>query len=119
VMKVSNEEEALKIMHQHPATLAIYIFSGNRRVKEFFRHNTSSGSICYNECAVQFLNPGLPFGGMHQSGIGRSHGKAGFLAFSNERVIFHQRVGFTTAKLLYPPYNNFKNKIVDLLLKYF
>lgn len=119
VVKVSNQEEALKIMHQYPSTLAIYIFSGNRKVKEFFRQNTSSGSICYNECAVQFLNPGLPFGGIHQSGIGRSHGKAGYLTFSNERVIFHQRVGLTTAKLLYPPYNNFKKKIVDLLLKYF
>jgi len=119
VVKVSNQEEALKVMHQYPTTLSIYIFSRNGKVKEFFRQNTSSGSICYNECAVQFLNPGLPFGGMHQSGIGRSHGKAGFLAFSNERVIFHQRVGITTAKLLYPPYSNFKNKIVDLLLKYF
>ena len=119
VLKVTNQNEALKIIHQYPDTLAIYIFSGNRKVKEFFRQNTSSGSICYNECAVQFLNPNLPFGGMHQSGVGRSHGKAGFLAFSNERVVFHQRVGFTTAKILYPPYSNFKSKIVDLLLKYF
>lgn len=119
VLKVSNQEEALKIIHSYPSTLAIYIYTGSSRVKEFFRKNTSSGSICFNECAVQFLNPNLPFGGMHQSGIGRSHGKAGFLAFSNERVLFHQKVGLTTAKLLYPPYNNFKNKIVDLLLKYF
>ena len=119
VLKVQNEEEALKIIHQHGAPLNIYIFTRSKKIKDFFQKMTTSGSVCYNECAVQFLNPGLPFGGIHQSGIGRSHGKAGFLAFSNERVIFHQRVGLTTAKLLYPPYNNFKKKIVDLLLKYF
>ncbi len=119
IIKIENEQEALKIIHKYEESLAVYIFTGNKKTKEFFRENTSSGSICYNECAVQFLNPALPFGGIHGSGIGRSHGMAGFKSFSNERVVFHQRVGLTSAKLLYPPYSNFKKIIVNLLLKYF
>ncbi|MBL0340273.1 MAG: aldehyde dehydrogenase family protein [Bacteroidetes bacterium] len=119
ILKVQSEKEAIEIMQKHHETLAIYIFSRNKKIKETFRKGTSSGSICYNECAVQFLNPALPFGGIHGSGIGRSHGKAGFMTFSNERVVFNQRIGLTTAKLLYPPYSKFKKILVDLLLKYF
>lgn len=116
---VSSEAEAISIMNTLDEPLSIYVFTKSGYVKKQFRKQTKSGSLCYNECAVQFLNPALPFGGIKNSGIGRSHGKAGFQAFSNERVYFKQRIGFTTAKLLYPPYNKWKQKLVTLLLKYF
>lgn len=116
---VSSEAEAISIMNTLDEPLSIYVFTKSGDVKKQFRKQTKSGSLCYNECAVQFLNPALPFGGIKNSGIGRSHGKAGFQAFSNERVYFKQRIGFTTAKLLYPPYNKWKQKLVTLLLKYF
>ena len=119
VIGVYNEAEALKVIHSIPEPLSVYIFTASREIKRFFTNNTRSGSICFNDCAVQFLHPGLPFGGIRESGIGRSHGYAGFKAFSNERVIFEQRVGFTMAKLLYPPYNPMKKKIIEWLLKYF
>lgn len=119
VISVMNEEEALKIIHRIPEPLSIYLFTRDRKIKNHFKNTTRSGSICYNDCAVQFLHPGLPFGGIHQSGIGRAHGKAGFLSFTEERVIFEQRIGFTMAKMLYPPYGSFKKKLVDLLLRYF
>ncbi|MBP9084011.1 MAG: aldehyde dehydrogenase family protein [Bacteroidia bacterium] len=116
---VSSEAEAISIMNTLDEPLSIYVFTKSGDVKKQFRKQTKSGSLCYNECAVQFLNPALPFGGIKNSGIGRSHGKAGFQAFSNERVYFKQRIGFTTAKLLYPPYNKWKQRLVTLLLKYF
>ncbi|MBK8415205.1 MAG: aldehyde dehydrogenase family protein [Bacteroidetes bacterium] len=116
---VSSEAEAISIMNALDEPLSIYVFTKSGYVKKQFRKQTKSGSLCYNECAVQFLNPALPFGGIKNSGIGRSHGKAGFQAFSNERVYFKQRIGFTTAKLLYPPYNKWKQRLVTLLLKYF
>ncbi len=119
VISVINEEEAIKIIHQLPEPLCIYVFSANHRITEHFRTSTRSGSICYNECAVHFLHPGLPFGGIRQSGLGRAHGKAGVLSFTDERVVFKQRIGITMAKLLYPPYNPLKKKVIDWLLKYF
>jgi len=119
VVTVMNEEEALKIIHQIPEPLCIYLFTVSRKIKNQFKNSTRSGSICYNDCAVHFLHPDLPFGGIHQSGIGRSHGKAGFLSFTEERVVFEQRIGFTMAKLLYPPYGPMKKKLINLLLKYF
>ncbi len=119
VISVMNEEEALKIIHQLPDPLCIYVFSASSRLTEHFTTSTRSGSICYNECAVHFLHPGLPFGGIRHSGMGRSHGKAGVYSFTDERVVFKQRVGFTMAKLLYPPYSPVKKKLIELLLRYF
>ena len=119
VMEVYNESEALKVIHNIPAPLSIYVFTASSSIKKFFTNSTRSGCISFNDCAVHFLHPALPFGGIGQSGIGRAHGKAGYLALSDERVIFEQRVGFTMAKFLYPPYTPFRKKIIDWLLKYF
>jgi aldehyde dehydrogenase (NAD+) len=119
VIRVNNESEAIKLIHTLSAPLTISVFTRDSTVKKIFRDETRSGTLSINECALHYLNPGLPFGGMGQSGMGRMHGKAGFLAFSDERVIFNQRIGFTMAKLLYPPYGKIKLKIIDLLLKYF
>lgn len=119
VIAVTGAAEALKIIHSQPPPLSIYLFSKSSKIRKEFPEATQSGSICFNECAVQYLNPALPFGGIRNSGIGRGHGKAAFLSFSNERVYFRQRTGITTAKLLYPPYTNWKKRLITLLLKYF
>lgn len=119
VITVTNEAEAIKIMNSQSPPLSVYLFTRSTHIRNIFSKSTKSGSICFSECAVQYLNPALPFGGIRHSGIGRGHGKAGFLSFSNERVYFRQRIGITTAKLLYPPYSGWKKKLITLLLKYF
>ena len=72
-----------------------------------------------NDCGVHFMHPDLPFGGVNNSGIGKSHGYAGFLAFSNEKAVLKQRRGFTTANVFYPPYTAGVRKLMDWFLKLF
>ncbi len=119
VISVRNEDDAIQLIKIKYDPLCINVFTRNSKIKNKFINTTRSGTLSFNECAVHFLNPRLPFGGIHQSGIGRSHGKAGFLSFTDEVVIFEQRVGFTMAKLLYPPYGKYKKILINLLLKYF
>ena len=45
----------------------------------------------------------LPFGGVGPSGMGRYHGREGFLTFSNARAVYRQ-ARFDVGKLLRPPY---------------
>jgi aldehyde dehydrogenase (NAD+) len=73
--------------------------------------------MCINDCAIQFLNINVPFGGVNNSGIGKSHGYFGFQAFSHEKSIVRQRHGFTTVKLFYPPYTSTVKRLVGWLLK--
>ena len=112
-------EEAIEYINKKPKPLALYIFTGQKNVKQKVLLETSSGTVCVNDCSVQFLHHNLPFGGVNNSGIGKSHGHAGFLSFSNEKAVLKQKNGFTSAKTFYPPYTRRSNQLMDWFLKFF
>ncbi len=115
LMEFKSIDEAISIINKEEAPLALYIFSSSRKNTKNIINNTSAGTTAINETTIQFIHGNLPFGGNGNSGIGRSHGKYGFNAFSNERAILKQRRGFTTIKLIYPPTNKFKRFIVRFM----
>jgi aldehyde dehydrogenase (NAD+) len=47
--------------------------------------------------------PGLPFGGVGESGMGSGHGEAGFLTFSHQRSVLIRPFQLDLP-LRYPPY---------------
>jgi aldehyde dehydrogenase (NAD+) len=119
VMVYENLEQALALVNEMPKPLALYAFSNSSRTIRHIFEQTSSGASVANDCALHFLHPELPFGGVNNSGIGKSHGVFGFLEFSNQKAVLEQRVGFTAAKPLFPPYNMAKKKMIEGLLKWF
>jgi len=80
--------------------------------------NTRAGGTCINNSDVQFFNTNLPFGGSNNSGIGKSHGKYGFLAFSDARGVLKQNIP-GALEMLMPPYTGMKQKLIDLTVKWF
>ena len=108
-------DEAISIINKEEAPLALYIFSSSKKNTKNIIRNTSAGTTGINETTIQFIHGNLPFGGNGHSGIGRSHGKYGFTAFSNERAILKQKRGFTTIKLIYPPANKFKRFVIRFM----
>jgi aldehyde dehydrogenase (NAD+) len=68
---------------------------------------------------IHLGNPNLPFGGINNSGLGASHGYYGFLAFSHEKAVLKQRVGLTSLKALYPPYNDQVKKLIEMTMRWF
>ena len=95
--------------------LALYLFSKSRLSYKKFIHLTSSGTVAINDCMLQYANPYLPFGGVNNSGIGKTGGRSGFLSFSNEKSVLFQKSGFSIAKFIYPPYSTLKQKIAKML----
>lgn len=124
VIFYSNESEALAWVNKKlfrndiGKPLASYIFTTKSQDKDFWQRNLSTGGICFNECILHISNPNLPFGGIGKSGLGKSHGIFGFREFSNHKAVFHQRIGFTSAQILYPPYTEKIKKLVNLLMKW-
>ncbi|HEX8327904.1 MAG TPA: aldehyde dehydrogenase family protein [Hymenobacter sp.] len=98
--------------------LAQYIFSTDAANRRYLLENSSAGGAGINETVLHFAHPELPTGGVGNSGLGKAHGHAGFLAFSNEKGVMRQRVGFTGIKAMYPPYTPKVRKLVALLVKY-
>ncbi|MEO1256246.1 MAG: aldehyde dehydrogenase family protein, partial [Bacteroidota bacterium] len=115
----SKIEEVIQIINDKPKPLALYIFSKSRSNIEKVKKETSSGMITINDVVLQFAHPNLPIGGINNSGIGKAHGYAGFIAFSNEKAMVKQRIGLTMAKTIYPPYSSFKRFMIDLMVRYF
>ncbi len=119
IMTYTDLGEVISYINERPKPLALYIFSKSARNQQKILRETSSGTTVINDTLIQFGHPTAPFGGVNTSGIGKSHGHAGFVAFSNEKTVLKQRIGFTMAQTLYPPYSSYKNKLVQFLLRYF
>ncbi|MEI9919248.1 MAG: aldehyde dehydrogenase family protein [Bacteroidota bacterium] len=111
--------KSVEFVNSKPKPLGLYIFSNNSAFKNDVLKNTSAGGVCINDCVLQFIHPNLPFGGVNNSGIGKAHGHAGFLAFTNEKPVIRQKRGYSTAYLFYPPYTSFKKKILEIVLRWF
>ena len=97
----------------------MYIFSHNSKAIKQLINQTRAGGTVINHNALHFFNNDLPFGGSNNSGIGKAHGKYGFDAFSNERGVLKQWLPFSALDMLMPPFTGFKQKIIDLTIKYF
>jgi len=119
IIPFTSTAEVLRIITCRPKPLALYIFTTDRRFRETILSETSAGDVCINDCIMQFTHPGLPFGGVNHSGMGKSHGRFGFLAFSNEKPVLRQKRGFAAPYLLYPPYKPAMKRIIDILLRWF
>lgn len=111
-------EEVIDIVNSREKPLALYIYSKNNRNINKILSNTRAGGSCINHSAAHFFNTSLPFGGSNNSGIGKAHGEEGFKAFSNGRGVFKQHIP-NALELLMPPYDGFKQKLIDLTIKYF
>lgn len=111
-------DEAISYINSKEKPLALYIYSKNKSVSKKIIANTRAGSTCINTNVLQYSNHNLPFGGTNNSGIGKSHGLFGFQEFSNMRSVLKQHTK-GTIELLFPPYNNFKQKLANFTIKWF
>jgi aldehyde dehydrogenase (NAD+) len=89
------------------------MFEKDRALVERVIAATSSGGVGINLAAAHFSHPGLPFGGIGNSGIGSSHGEHGFRSFSHERAILTNRL--SPLPLLFAPYSGRTARLLKLV----
>jgi aldehyde dehydrogenase (NAD+) len=115
VINCESDIEIINEIRKRPDPLVLYIVSKSRKRINYFIDNTRAGGTVVNDFLIHYGNPDLPFGGVNNSGIGKSNGKHGFIEFSNERGVMKQQFG--TLKMIYPPYTNLKKKLINFLNK--
>lgn len=118
ILTYNNKEEVIELINSKEKPLALYIFSEKSKNIKYFLDHSTAGGTCINAAALHIGNYNLPFGGVNNSGIGKSRGKFGFLEFSNARGVYKQVLP-STVELMAPPYTNFKQKLIDLTIKWF
>jgi aldehyde dehydrogenase (NAD+) len=117
VLTFKNEVEITGYLSREEKPLSLYIFSQNQIFSDFIVQNTSSGSCLINDCLIQFGHDELPFGGVNNSGIGKSGGKFGFLEFSHAKSVLVQKTNFV--RYFYPPYTAKRKWLIEQVLKWF
>ncbi len=119
IVTYRTEEEVIDLINSRQKPLALYVFSERSAFQKKVLSSTSAGTACINECVIQFTHANLPFGGVNNSGIGKSHGHAGFLEFSNQKSVLKQLTRFSSMSMMYPPFRPRLKWMVDMMLKYF
>lgn len=119
VLTYRSLDEAFEIIGARGHPLVLYIFSRNRRVVRNIIRHTRAGGTAVNHTMVQFYQLALPFGGVGQSGFGKSHGFHGFAALSNARAVYDQTLRVSSIELLFPPYGHkLQQKLIDFMLRW-
>lgn len=112
-------DDVMEYLRSRPKPLCMYVFTRRQKNADYIIDRTASGVVGINETTVPFSHPELPFGGVGLSGFGRAHGRSGFEAFSNQRSILRQRRGWTTIKLMFPPYTRGVRRLIEWVIRYF
>ena len=96
-------ETAIEEIGLHPTPLACYLFSDDKMdIAPFNR--LRCGGFVVNDALMHVSNIHMPFGGIGTSGMGQSHGYAGFCAFSHHRAELLQS-GTIDVPFRYPPFS--------------
>lgn len=110
VLGFKNLDDAIKQINTQPKPLAIYYFSSDKTAQHKIIQETNSGAVCINDTISHLGIPGLPFGGVGESGFGAYHGRWGFERFSQAKPVY-SRSTCIDLPLRYPPYSNWALKI--------
>jgi aldehyde dehydrogenase (NAD+) len=116
ILTFREPEEVVRAIRSREKPLGLYLFGRDDARLRYWLDHTSAGGTVLNDAMVQYGYPGLPWGGVNHSGIGKSGGRFGFREFSNERGVVRQRWGLF--RLLYPPYTRKVRGLLNRVLKY-
>jgi aldehyde dehydrogenase (NAD+) len=111
VVTVDSMDDAIAHVQQGPKPLAVYLFSEDRNNQDRVVNEISNGGTVINHLMYHLLVPGLPFGGVGNSGTGAYHGKWGFDTFSHHKAVMSKPT-WPDPSIAYPPFGKVKQKIM-------
>ncbi len=114
-LAVDDVDHALEFVTAREKPLALYVFAEDRAVQERVVQDTTSGGVCINATLFHITIPGLPFGGVGESGMGAYHGRSSFETFTHRKSVLNRPTKLDPS-IAYPPYTGIKAKLLRKLL---
>ncbi len=93
IMKVSDETEALRLANDSPYGLSSSVWTTSDDRGRRVAGQLEAGNVCVNDCLVDYGISGLPFGGVKNSGLGRTHGIEGLTDMCRVKAVVEDRFG--------------------------
>jgi succinate-semialdehyde dehydrogenase/glutarate-semialdehyde dehydrogenase len=103
-MKVSSEEEAVRLANDSHLGLNAYVFSADREHGQRLAERVQAGSVLVNDVLSNGATVEAPFGGIKQSGFGRAMGEDALREMCDQRHISVDRVSVGQKDPLWFPY---------------
>lgn len=115
VKSYRDRQEVADYINRRDRPLALYPFTHERMVQQFYLDHVMSGGVGINQCLLHTGQHDIPFGGVGASGMGHYHGWEGFLTFSKLRPVFQQGP-ISPLRLFMPPYRPLTSSLIRLLI---
>ena len=107
--------EAKAYMQAHPAPLAFYPFSEDKREVADLLGELQFGGATVNDTILHLANLHLPFGGVGNSGMGHYHGHYSFQTFTHEKAVLNRRT-WLNLPIMRAPYTEKKRRLIKKFL---
>ncbi|KQO06454.1 aldehyde dehydrogenase [Agreia sp. Leaf244] len=117
IVTVTGLDDALAVIRAGDKPLALYVFSDDKDARRRFLTETSSGAVGFGVTVAHLSVPGLPFGGVGESGTGSYHGRRSVETFSHEKAVLSKPLAPDTLGLVYPPYTPKRSSFIRGLLR--
>jgi len=113
IMVFDTLDEALRLANDSAFGLTASIWTRNRRTAERFADGLEAGTVSINDHMTSFPEPNAIWGGIKQTGIGRSHGRFGMQELVNVKYTWSDYAGHRSLLWWYP----YSKRQQDLFLR--
>jgi aldehyde dehydrogenase (NAD+) len=114
-LPVDDLDDAIGFVTARDKPLALYVFADDPVARDEVIDRTTSGGVCVNATLFHLAVPGLPFGGVGESGMGAYHGRSTFDTFTHRKSVL-TRPTRPDPSVAYPPYSPLKARLLRKLL---
>lgn len=105
VMPFTTVEEALRLANDSYLGLTGSVWSADRKKAKRLAGQIKAGAVTINDHLMSHGLAETSWGGFKQSGIGRSHGEAGFWEMTQTQFIVDDRLSSLARNVWWPPYD--------------
>jgi acyl-CoA reductase-like NAD-dependent aldehyde dehydrogenase len=118
VMKVRDDEEAIRLANDSRYGLAASVFGRDRERAERVARRIEVGGCNVNDVMIHYFTADAPMGGWKESGIGARHGVDGIRKFCRRETITISRIAGKSEALWFP-YGRRKGQLLKVLGRLF
>jgi acyl-CoA reductase-like NAD-dependent aldehyde dehydrogenase len=120
ILVVPDEEEAVRLTNDSPYGVTVSIWTRDLVKGKELGRRIDAGCAIVNDCLLAYSIAENPFGGMKQSGIGRTNGETGLRSFCHEQSVITDRFS-RKRNFFWYPYSSRKVRLLrrsmDLLYR--